>query len=432
MSTYRHALTGALLALGLALSAQPAAVPAAGAAEPPRNTTTDRTTAAPAAGPVSGPAAAPLAKGGQVAKTWAPTYMSPDHSYSRAEAEALARRFDLVAGMPVAFRDHVRAMRSANPALRLIAYANATLATPEDARGLPRGAFARDVRGRRIKAVGWGTYLMQPSSPAWRRAANRQCDERAALGGYDGCLVDMLTLGIFARNFVTALPVRPGTDRLYTEGQWRQQMAALAKVYRRRSPALVHVGNAVENSYRYWQSPVRSRPLATSMPATQMEDFMRGAHDPADDFPGLEDWRRDVRVVRDLEAHGVTGLFTTKVWSGASPAQLARWQAYAMSTFLLGANGNSYFAFTASRDKAGASGTNAPYRMPRGIGRPTGEMQRQESGAYVRRFANGLAVANPTNRAVTVQVERLHRSLGGQVSVRFTLPARSGDVLVAL
>ncbi|WP_372728605.1 putative glycoside hydrolase [Nocardioides sp.] len=381
-------------------------------------------------------AQAPAARAGapaaqqRVALTWAPTYMSNDHDYSRREALRVARKFDLVAGMPIAFQEHQKAMRSANPDLTLLAYANATMAQTYEVGGLPEAAFAHTKSGARIKVPAWGTWLMESSNPQWRRAANRQCDDRSQRGGYDGCLVDMLTLGIFSQGLVTGIPVRPGTRKPYTQAQYRTQMSSLADHYRRASPNRIHVGNAIENAYRYWQSPVQSRPLAAGMPGAQMEDFMRGAFNPADSFPGGEDWKRNADVVRDLEAKNVTGLYTTKLWVGASKRQTRRWQAYAMATFLMGANGRSYFSFTRSRDAAGATGRNAPYAMPRQIGRPKGPMRKLANGAWVRSFANGKSVVNPTDRAVTVRLGGTHRALGGAKVRTLRLAPRTGNVVV--
>ncbi|WP_435745249.1 putative glycoside hydrolase [Nocardioides sp. SYSU DS0663] len=400
-----------------------AATPAPAGAANDSLTVTAQATSGQAAARTSAPA-------GRVALTWAPTYMANDHHYTRREARRLARQFDLIAGMPIAFQDHVSAMRRANRHLDLIAYSNATLAAPTEVRGLPESAFAHDTAGRRITANGWGTFLMESSSQAWRDAAVRQCDQRSDLGGYDGCLVDMLTLGIFSKNFVTALPVVPGTGRTYTQAEYRTQMAQLSDVYSRQQPGLILVGNAVENSYRYWQSDVPSRPLATGMPGAQMEDFLRGAHDSVTDLPRGGEWRRNVRVIKDLERHGVTGLFTTKLWVGASTKQVKRWQAYAISSFLMGADGNSYLAFTRSRDQAGATARNAPYSMPRSIGTPKGKMRRTGSGAWKRAFTGGVSVVNPTGRARVVRLGKPHRTLDGKIVRKIRLRPRTGDVLV--
>ena len=370
----------------------------------------------------------PALPGGNVALTWAPLYMSNDHEYSRAESERLARRFDLVAAVPFGLADHSAAMRRVNPDLTLLAYSNATLGAPDDVRGLPEAAFAHTAGGARIKAPSWGTYLMQPDNAQWRAKADSICREKADLGGFDGCLVDMLTLGIYAKGEATGQPAEPGTDRTWSQAEYRDHMIKLAADLRRRSPDLVQVGNMIENSYRYWESDVPSRPLVASSPSAQMEDFLRGAHDGGNEFPTVAEWRKNVQVITDMEAAGKIGLFTTKVWNGGNARQ---WQGYAMASFLMGANGKSFFAFTKSRDKRGASQTQGEYAMPKNLGLPQAPMQEAGDGAFIREFANGAAVVNPTGAPVRVGLGRTMSGLGsgtGQSSV--VIPARSGNVFV--
>ena len=356
--------------------------------------------------------------------------MSSSHDYSAAQARDLARANDLVVAMPVALGRHSSTMRSVNGDLTLLAYANATLASAGESSGLGEGAFAHDSSGRRITATGWGTRLMESSNPAWRQRASSICVERSRSGGFDGCLLDMLTNGIFARNFVTALPTNPATGRTYTQSEYQNQMVSLSQHFRSSSPNLRFTGNVVENDFRYWRhATTRSRAAALQMPSVQMEDFLRGAGSGVGAYPSVDGWVRNVDVVRDLEAHNVTGLFTTKLWVSPSDAQAAQWQGYAMATFLMGANGRSFFAFTRSRDRAGVLGTNLAYRMPKGIGSPSGGMQRRSSGAYVRGFANGASVVNPTDRTVTVGLGTSMRRLNGSWTSSLTLPPHSGDVL---
>lgn len=407
-------LSALALALALALVA---ALPTPAGAAP------ERAEAAPTA------QRAPALPGG-VALTWSPAYMTDSHAFTREQARSLAQRHDLVVSMPVAFGQHASAMRAAHPGISLLAYANATLAGASDVTGLGEGAFAHDAQGRRITATGWGTRLMEPTNAAWRERASRQCAQRSAAGGFDGCLLDMLTLGIFAKGFVSALPVNPATGRTYTQPEYQAQMVALESHVRRANPGLQMTGNVVENAYRYWQNPVAtSRTAALRMPSVQMEDFLRGATNEVGRFPAPADWVRNVEVIRDLESNGRVGLFTTKLWVGASDAQVRQWQGYAMATFLMGAGGRSFFAFTRSRDRAGVLGTNLPYRMPKGIGAPTGAMSRLGSGAYLRRFERGVAVVNPTDRGVQVPLGSTMRRLDGGSTASVWLPPHSGDVL---
>lgn len=369
-------------------------------------------------------------KPGGYALTWAPTHMSDVHEYSRARAKRIARRFDIVSADSHAFEDHVRAMRRINPDITLIVYVNGTLAKPEKVRHLPESAFAHDSDGRRITSPIWDRTLMAPTSRAWRRELNELCHSRTRIARYDGCFVDSMGLGIFSPSQrMTGIPVNPATDRNYTQRQYRSAQANLADAVRRAHPGLVHVFNVVSNDYRYWVDPVRSRWLALGLPAVQMEDFLRSARDDVGDFPDVEKWLRSVRVIRDLERHNVTGLFSNKLWVPHSDAQAARWQSFAMATFLMGAKGNSYFAFTRSRDRAGATGSNAPYSMPNRLGRAVRAMVQRESGAYVRRFVHGMAVVNPGTTTVTVRLPHAMRRLNGDVVTSVRLGPSSGDVL---
>ena len=410
----------AALAVGVGLSGVPMQASAAPASP-----------VAPAASTPSAPAErqANLPRG-TVALTWAPLYMSNDHEYTRAQALHLARKFDLISSMPYGLMQHSAAMRSANRDLTLLAYSNATLASPDLVRNLPEAAFAHNSSGGRIKANGWDTWLMQPDNAQWRAAADKLCEDRTELAGFDGCLVDMLTLGIYARGYMTSLPADPSTRRTYTEAQYRDHMIRLASDLRSRSPELVQIGNMVENSYRYWESDVPSRPLVSSSPSAQMEDFLRGAGDATNDWPSPAEWKKNVDVITDMERAGKTGLFTTKVWSNPSRSAAAQWQAYSMATFLMGANGRSFFAFTKSRDKAGASQMNAPYSMPKSLGMPKGAMRQLPSGAWMREFAGGAAVVNPTGSTVRVQVPGTMKRLNGGTVSSMTLAPHSGDVLV--
>jgi hypothetical protein len=383
-----------------------------------------------AAAPVAPRVGAPSAPGG-VALTWSPAYMTDSHAFTAAQAQTMARRFDLVAAMPVAFQKYSAAMRETNPNISLLAYANATLASVGNIEGLPESAFAHDGSGRRIVSPDWNEHLMESSSPAWRERADWMCTDRAKRGGYDGCLVDMLTLGIYSDSGLGGgVPVNPDTHQPYTQAEYRQQMIELAGYYQAKSPQLTHVGNSVENAYRYWQSPVASRPLANSQPGAQMEDFLRGAFGPVDKFPSAADWVRNIDVIRDMEDKNTVGLFSTKLWVSASDAQVKRWQSYAMASFLMGADGGSYFSFVRSRNIPGVLNANVPYTMPKQIGDPRGEMTRLANGAWTRAFTNGMSVVNPTTSTATVDLASPMRTLSGRTVTSVTLAPNTGEVLV--
>ncbi len=406
------------LALGVGLASFPSQAGAAAPAAP-------RGAATPAS-------ASPTLPAENVALTWAPLYMSDDHAYTRAEALALARRFDLVSAMPYGLRDHSAAMRAANPDLTLLAYSNATLASAGTAAGLPETAFAHGPDGERIKANGWDTWLMQPDNtqlahgrrpalprPLGPRRLRRLPGRHAHAGHLCPRLHDRDPRRPGHRTALHPAPVPRPDDRPRRRPACPQPAPRPGRQHgRERLPLLA------------CRRP--SRPLVASSPSAQMEDFLRGAGDRADAWPSVEDWQEDVAVVTDMESADKVGLFTTKVWSGASATVAAQWQGYAMATFLMGADGHSFFAFTRSRDRAGASQTNAAYEMPDGLGQPDGAMRALPSGARVRDFAGGRALVNPTGSPVSLTVTRAATRLDGSRGAGrrdLVLAAHSGEIL---
>ncbi|HET6625223.1 MAG TPA: putative glycoside hydrolase [Nocardioidaceae bacterium] len=366
----------------------------------------------------------------QVNLTWTATHVASDHHYTRRQAVALARRFDVITAIPFAFERYVGAMRRANPSLKLLVYTNATFANREIAASAPEHQFAHDQRGRRITSRGFGQYLMEPSDPGWQRRSVQECVSRLDRSGYDGCMLDMLGMAVYSPGYVSALPVDPDTGATYTGRQWRRRLMNLAGEFRAHRPALTYAGNAVGNAYRYWVNDVSSRPIVHSLPAAVMEDFLRGARDGVDSFPVRKDWRRNLAVIRDFEANDRTGLFMTKLWVEASPRQVRRWEAYTLATFLLAADGHTHLSFTDGRTKAAVAGRDLPFRMRRHLGRPTSGIQ-VSHGVHRRHFRRGLVVVNPTRKAHRIRLHGTFRTLDGDLVRRLRLAPHSGEVLRA-
>jgi hypothetical protein len=366
---------------------------------------------------------------GSVELSWRPAYMTNSHKFTQAQAVAMAKRNNLIIGAPAAFKNYTSAMRAANPHLTLLAYTDATFQSGGEVRALPDSEFAHDTNGNRIKSRGFGTYLMNPSSPAWQAAATTQCARRALSAHLDGCFLDMLTMGIFSKGYTSSMPMNPATHRTYTEKAWRHALVGLARAYSAREPHFVLVGNAVSNASRYWSKTVSSRPLAMALPAAQTEDFLRSSIAPVSDYPNAVEWRHNVHIVTNIEASGHTGLYSTKLWSGASPSQVAAWESYAMATFLMGADGHSFFAFTDSRTLEGATGLGLPYRMPKSLGAPTNAMHRV-GHIYRRHFRGGRVVVNPHGVGHYVRFKRHFRDLQGNRVSRLWMPAHSGNIFL--
>ena len=122
--------TGAMLSAGLALSAMPTAM------------------ATPKASPAAEVSPAPVAKAaaGNFLKLWSAEWMAGQRTFSTAQAADFARRMTVIVAGRGKFTRDVAAMKAANPALKVLAYRNATFGGS----GYPDSLYAKDKNGRRI------------------------------------------------------------------------------------------------------------------------------------------------------------------------------------------------------------------------------------------------------------------------------------------
>jgi hypothetical protein len=360
--------------------------------------------------------------------SWSPTYMADDHSYTEDEAVDLARRFDLIAGLPTTFRSHVGAMRQANPGLVLLVYTNGMLAPPHQLDRLPDTWFAKDDTGRHIRSRQFGQYLMDPGQPGWRDFSTELCAQKVRSSGSDGCLVDMLTMGVFAPRYLTSAPAGTATESDAVQDRYLQGLVTLAGQFAD-LPGTTVAGNTVTSAARYFAHPVGTRAVAAELPMNQAEDFLRAATDPADAFPDEERWRADVAVLEDLTTLGSRSLVTTKLWTSADDDVSRQWQRFSIGSFLLGAGEGSYYAFTSSRTSEGATGVDDAYRVPDRIGAPRGAMV-QWQGLYAREFAGGLALVNPSSEPVAVTLPTALQSWDDEEIQDVVVPPRDATVLL--
>lgn len=360
--------------------------------------------------------------------TWSPTYMSDDHTYTRAEAVALARRVDLVAALPTTFSQYVDVMRAANPHLVLLAYTNAMLLAPAQAGDVPNEWFARDSEGQQIRSQQFGQYLMDAGQAGWRNFSTGQCTSNVRRSGYDGCLVDMLTMGVFARQYLSSALDGSESDPDLVQRRYQQNLVRLARQFGN-LPAVIVAGNTVTSAPRYFAREAGTRAVAAQLRLNQAEDFLRSANDPARAFPNVADWRADIAVLQDLTRLGSQALVTTKLWVPASNAVSEQWQRFSIASFLLGAGSGSYYSYTSSRTRDGATGVHDTYRLPQQIGDPVGAMVTWQ-GLYARPFTGGLVLVNPTSSPGRATLPASLHSWDGADTSQVVVPPHDGTVLL--
>jgi hypothetical protein len=349
-----------------------------------------------------------------------PVYMGGHANYTQAQAIALAQQFDVIAGGP--FARYTSAMHLANPALKIVAYVNAAMDTTPNGTAYPASWYAHDGNGNRIRSVGFGNWLMDPTNPQWAPTVANLCSAALSRSHDDGCFLDTLGLGPIHPHYVTSLPVDPATHQVYTPAAWisanTNTVAAVEKV------AKVTIPNGLADGVEY---PQTSPLLATSHIA-MAENWLRVSTAAATAFPTTAEWVADVNMLADAQVHGWDVMTVTKLWINASAAQVTQWHKFTVASFLMGAGGGNAYNFSPAKTNAGMTAVDSYDRAA--VGTPIGSYALR-NGVYQRSFTNGLSIVNPGSSPVTVTFGTPYTNLDGNTVAQETLGPNSGDVLVS-
>ena len=296
---------------------------------------------------------------------------------TRVEAVARARQFDVITAGVYQYREHVAAMKAANPALVLNVYANGTHTRSTT---LPEGQYCLDGAGDRITTTGlWsGNILMNPAHAGWRATLLDQVKTSLQTSGYDGAFLDVLGRGSLLFG-VTGRCIDPRTGREYTPADWERDTSALAGYIREQTHRDV-VANGASRGQIYFGSPA-SAVIAAGVDGGLAEGFTRyGA--TFDGFYSEGQIVKDLEMVGDAPSMGVLA----KDWRDVSAATKDQAMRYAFAVFLLGTNGNDVFGWTGSKHTM----TAFHPLWDTDLGDPRGEAYALGSGRYRRNFARGF------------------------------------------
>lgn len=378
-----------------------------------------------AAAPQAADAAAETeAAGGKFLKLWSAEWMAGQRNFSTADAQAYARRMTVIVAMRGKFTKQIAAMKQANPALKVLVYRNATFG----GKNYPDSLYAKNKNGQRIYARKWPTtFLMNMSSTAWRNEVGRSCVELINVSKYDGCFLDVLGSGPLMGNYLSSMPVTGG--KVWTHSQWINWADDITIAAKRAVGGRTVMGNGLGNGRRYFSGTMSTKGLVPGNDGMEPELFVRQAHSSVRSYYSETNWKQDVDMMIDVQNRGSRVLSMTKLWTSATESQKNEWHKYALATFLMGSNGNSYFSFL--RDKsAGASWGAHPYNSI-DVGTPTGSYQRIGSGLYARNFTKGKVVVNVGKSSSGVRLERAARTAdGARTSGAYTLPANTAEIFL--
>jgi hypothetical protein len=361
-------------------------------------------------------------------RVWAAENESIDHDPTRIEAITGASRFDAISALRETYPRLVGSMKSANPDVLLLVYVMGTYAWKGQPPGVyPESWYLKDRSGAYVRSMGvWPDhYLMDPTKPGWIADRVRTCQTFLQTSGYDGCMVDMLGLASLSPSYVTGVPIDPRTGRQWTPVAWLSATSSFAaRVKEAVDPALV-IGNGLGLGPSYFARAAPSAQLLTGIDGGIAEAWLRSAWAPPTSFPSVERWRQDVDMLADAGRDGKWVMTYTKLWADADEATSEAWYRFALTSFLLGTDGHSYFAFSAGR----FDDPMTPFATEVDVGAPL-STYREIGGVFDRPFEGGRVLVNPTDTPRVVELDEDFLTLeGASVGQQLVIRPHTGEIL---
>jgi hypothetical protein len=359
-----------------------------------------------------------------------------------ATAVDLAVRHDLITGVPGQLSAFIPEMRAANPNLRLFAYMNGMFAQGGQGSLFPDSWYMRDAQGNKLQSTGWGNYLMDPRAATpvtiggttysgWTDWVRRQCKQALERHDFDGCFLDMLGAAPLSPGYLRGHEaVDQQTNRPWVPSDYIALTGSVGKAVEE------YVGKGAIGNGLGWGGNFYSVPTRNLLSATDIslaEVWMRSPGSSPSTFPRVDRWKQEVQMLIDANRAGHSVEATIKIWTGASESQLRAWRSFGQASFLIGNSGSSWLEFSSGRSTYAWHDRSELDGLDLGAALDTyasvdGYLR---DGIYQRRFTQGIALVNPGDRAVTVDLEEKYRTPQGDKVKSVTVEPHSGLVLLA-
>lgn len=320
--------------------------------------------------------------------------------------------------------DRLRALKAANPAVKVLMYKNASAACVNPSAS---GRYACGVSAAQATANGWlllntsastfsfngYSWLMAADigNPAYANAWADNVISELNADPWDGVFMDDVNPTIKYHYDVTAVAKYP-SDSAY-QGAVRTMLSIAG-------PKIQADGKLAVPNFGSWNSyPSVVRDWLQFTSGGMDEQFVKWGTDPTVGYRPAVDWATQVQEIRDTEAAGK--LFLGVMHSANTDEQAAT---YGYATELLVANGHTSFTM-------GSDYTNETwfpeYDLP--IGDPLGAETALSNGVHRRDFTNGVALVNPGTAPQTVALGSAYSGSGLTSVTSATLAPHTGLVM---
>ena len=319
--------------------------------------------------------------------------------------EAAAQNDDVLIGQVGVYKKWIPQLRGWNPNLTILAYnlgpylqkgsSDFTTILAQDP-----AWFAHDASGNLINLKGFpGNYLMEMSNPGYRAWHAEQLAATVTEDGFDGAMDDSMGPAPLGKGYASGIPINPATGQAY-----------IATAYLANSVLLLNADKAaLGNDYLAFNGLINGQTYeresdvlaGSNANAGVSELFLRSPTSAATSYPSATDVQDSLEMMSDMAAHGKAFLGWTKIWSTATPGQIAQWEQFDLGVYLIGQQSGSYLDFMPSKtaDNTGCSYSNLRDQL----GAPLAPYQLSGS-VYSRSFQNGSVTLNLSSDTATVQV----------------------------
>ena len=338
----------------------------------------------------------------------------------------MANSHDLLIAHWYTFRDHVNAMKQANPDLTILVYQKGATAPDDAGNAYPDSWYLRNASGNKVRSDPWGSYLMDPRKSGWRDTVASECQDAINQSKYDGCYFDVMGTG--ALSILSSQPVINAGGPEISREQWHDMMDTLASHVRSSFPASTPLmSNSLTAGRRYFDDRYPSAELGSAMGTSHAEVWQRTAYKSATAFRTLQEYRWELEMLTDAADRNVPILLTTKLWVSVNESRRHQWREMSYASFLLASDGSHFWAFTG---KASDIELDHPlYDLD--IGVPTNDYSEQGNGIFKRNFTKGIVFSNAesSNRSVALPNGTYVDYAGNTYSGSVVVNGNSGLVL---
>lgn len=291
--------------------------------------------------------------------------------------------------------------------------------------------FLHDMNGKRVKTKLSKAFVMDSENKGFQNWLSQKISNLVNFG-YDGIAADAFYYPPFPpySNYYETQPINPQTGKGFSSSDWLSAKDDLLKALKNSLGNKLLVVNGYATGRAYYRYGAGG--LLNIADGVWAEGFIRWANDNLGNFRSKGDWKKDIDMLKELSAKGKIIITETKFLSGQENTPLAnKIKVYAFGSYLLGADGRSYFELNTVDAQNYWHNESLPFRgYNLKIGNPLGRYY-YKNHLYQRNFTGGKVFVNPNTKSFRINLGRSYVTLSGkQIKRKITIKPHSAVILM--